>query len=245
MLDKIIAFIQILLIIPIIIIFFKRIFNKYKVFKIEQIYTQDDFRNKILLYKKKKDLDFFRKITYVSLFLTITMILVVVNISLLCNKVDVLENKTVAIKNTMDGLENNLLYLNTKNIIQEYPKVGLELKKYKWEEIFDEKNGNLARKDIEKELANKLVSYIGNTRIFVSIDFPSKKLFLTINSDFNWKVNIDELEKNISRVITDLQRVECIKQVNYSAILNKANYSTELLRQTFIRKKEYLTLQLN
>ena len=242
MLNKIVVFIQILLIIPIIIIFFKRILDKYKVFKIEQIYN---FRNKILLYKKKKDLEFLRKIEYVSLSLTIIVTLVVLNMSLLCNRIVVIEKKFAEMENTIDSIENNLKYFNTKDAIQKYPKDGLKLKECNWKDLFEKENEKVVRDNIEKELANKLVNYIGNTQIFLSTDFPSKKIFLTINSDFNWEINIDEIKKNISKVISELQEVEYIKQVNYSVVMNKPKCSTELLRQTYIRKKDYLTLQIN
>ncbi|MHC5267701.1 hypothetical protein ACYSNO_00735 [Enterococcus sp. LJL98] len=203
-----------------ILIFIATIFLFSRVLKEMQLLQIVNMRDKSRSFNRK--LEFIRQKEYrrhtlallvLSFLLLITMALMTVRFLKLEDNYRALQQQQMKIKEDFQLLKQEKTELTQNLPIYPYPKEGLDLKSYNWEELRESQDSKILS-TIELKMAQQLTPYFGVTTLLVIFNSSTQTLYLNLILDVIDQEKREKILENIKSFIVEAEELSLIGQIN-------------------------------
>lgn len=234
------------LVILILIIWFRRMIVKVQ---LERLNIPPNvpraFQRKLDYVKRAEQEKHVSALLFLTIMLGVGLLLTTYGLFQMENQLHVVREQTNLLKDEVYTLKKDQKQIITKLPIKTYPKKGIGLKEFPWEELFSEENRE-KQYEIESDLSAKVSPYFGLSTTLIVLDIPTQTLNIAIAGDSGNEENRQQIKDNIKAFAKEAKDVSKLTQITFQMNLmndkdKKKTYSCTFSRET--ADEEFMLIQ--
>lgn len=140
-----------------------------------------------------------------------------------------------ALKDDVQVMKKEQKKLVNKLPVKEYPKEGIGLEEYSWDDLFSD---DIREKQyaMESDLSNKLSPYFGLPTTLIVLDIPTQTLNIALAGDLTSEDNRQQIKKNIQAFATEAEGVSNLTQITFQLNVRDGEKQKQDYSCTFSRE---------
>lgn len=187
------------LVILILIIWFRRMIIKVQLQRLNvPPNTPSSFRKKLEVVKQAEQGKHVSALLYLTILLALGLLLTTYGLFQMEDQLHVVTERTNQLKDELYTLKKEQKQIITKLPIKAYPKKGIGLKDYQWDDLFAEENRE-KQYEIENDLSTKVSPYFGLSTTLIVLDVPTQTLNIALAGDSGSEENRQQIKDNVQR----------------------------------------------
>lgn len=207
--------------------------------------TSRSFHRKLEYVRQAEQKKHVSALLYVTICLTVGLLLTTYSLFKIENQLHGMTKQTNRLKDELYTLKNEQKKILTKLPIKAYPKEGIGLQNYPWEELFTEANRE-KQYDLESELSTKVNPYFGLSTTLIILDVPTQTLNIALAGDSGNEENRQQIKDNIKAFAKEAKIVSNLTQITFQMNLMNDKEKNKTYSCTFSRDtpdEEFLLIQ--
>lgn len=233
---NIIHWVSVGLVIAILIIWFRRMFIKMQLEQIQLTKNvSDSFQRKFEYIKQVEQGKQLSALLLIVLLLAMGLLLVTFSLFQFDQQQQRTTDQNNQINDELYLIKKDQKQLITKMPIKAYPKDGIGLKEYSWDELFSEENREKQYK-IESDLSTKISSYFGISTTLIVIDVPTQTLNIALAGDSGSEDNLKQIKANVKALAKEAEGVYKLTQITFQMNLMNDKEKKKKYNCTFYRE---------
>lgn len=140
-----------------------------------------------------------------------------------------------ALKDDVQVMKKEQKKLVNKLPVKEYPKEGIGLEEYSWDDLFSD-DGREKQYAMESDLSNKLSPYFGLPTTLIVLDIPTQTLNIALAGDLTSEDNRQQIKKNIQAFATEAEGVSNLTQITFQLNVRDGEKQKQDYSCTFSRE---------
>ncbi|WP_242550432.1 hypothetical protein [Candidatus Enterococcus murrayae] len=233
----IINWISVGLVILVFIVWFRRMVIKVQLQRLNlPTDTSPSFQRKLEFVKQTEQEKHVSALLYLTIFLAMGLLLTTYGLFKMEEQVYIMSERSNQLKDELYTLKKEQRQIVTKLPIKEYPKKGIGLKKYPWDELFSKENRE-KQYEIESDLSTKVSSYFGLSTTLIVLDIPTQTLNIALAGDSGSEENRQQIKDNIKAFAKEAKDVSKLTQITFQMNLMNDKNKKKTYSCTFSREK--------
>ncbi|MGM0112759.1 hypothetical protein [Enterococcus sp. DIV0187] len=234
----IVHWISVALIIVVLVIWFQRIAIKLQFDRIKLPKNMPlSFQRKLEYVKQVEQSKHVSALLIVVFFMTMGLLLVTFSLFQLDHQLVLSVNQTNQLKDELYLVKKEQKQLLTKMPIKSYPKGGLGLTEYPWEELFSEENREKQYK-LESDLSARVNPYLGLSNTLIVLDVPTQTLNIALAGGSGSEDNQKQIKENIKSFAKEAEGISKLTQITFQMNLMNDKEQKKMYSCTFSRESE-------
>ncbi|MBO0458833.1 hypothetical protein JZO77_19030 [Enterococcus hulanensis] len=226
------------LVILILIIWSRRMFIKLQLERLRLPTNNSPSFQRKLDYVKQVELGkHVSALLLVILFITMGLLLTTYSLFRMEDQLNVVTKRNNQLKDELYLVKKEQKQLITKIPIKPYPKGGIGLKEYSWEELFSEENRE-KQYQIESDLSTKVSPYFGLSTTLIVLDVPTQTLNIALAGDSGSEDNRKQIKDNIKAFAKEAESISKLTQITFQMNLMSDKEKKKTYSCTFSRMNE-------
>lgn len=140
-----------------------------------------------------------------------------------------------ALKDDVQVMKKEQKKLVNKLPVKEYPKEGIGLEEYSWDDLFSD-DSREKQYAMESDLSNKLSPYFGLPTTLIVLDIPTQTLNIALAGDLTSEDNRQQIKKNIQAFATEAEGVSNLTQITFQLNVRDVEKQKQDYSCTFSRE---------
>lgn len=140
-----------------------------------------------------------------------------------------------ALKDDVQVMKKEQKKLVNKLPVKEYPKEGIGLEEYSWDDLFSD-DSREKQYAMESDLSNKLSPYFGLPTTLIVLDIPTQTLNIALAGDLTSEDNRQQIKKNIQAFATEAEGVSNLTQITFQLNVRDGEKQKQDYSCTFSRE---------
>lgn len=140
-----------------------------------------------------------------------------------------------ALKDDVQVMKKEQKKLVNKLPVKEYPKDGIGLEEYSWDDLFSD-DSREKQYAMESDLSNKLSPYFGLPTTLIVLDIPTQTLNIALAGDLTSEDNRQQIKKNIQAFATEAEGVSNLTQITFQLNVRDGEKQKQDYSCTFSRE---------
>lgn len=140
-----------------------------------------------------------------------------------------------ALKDDVQVMKKEQKKLVNKLPVKEYPKEGIGLEEYSWDDLFSD-DSREKQYVMESDLSNKLSPYFGLPTTLIVLDIPTQTLNIALAGDLTSEDNRQQIKKNIQAFATEAEGVSNLTQITFQLNVRDGEKQKQDYSCTFSRE---------
>ncbi|GCF95396.1 hypothetical protein NRIC_32870 [Enterococcus florum] len=216
-----------------------RLIIQFQVSRVEKTeYSDSKFQKKLHVFKQITSQKHVAFLLGLCLAIGVSLLLVTVNLFQLNQTVDSMKEQTSLLDEEIQRLSNQQEELITKIPIKDYPKEGIDLKKYEWDKVFGEERQEELQLKIETEISQKLAPYFGLSQVIVSVDVPTQSLSMSLTGSTTDIEGKEKIKKNVEAFVKEAKVIPRLTQVHVQVTSAVDKKNETLYEGIYLREKD-------
>ncbi len=130
------------------------------------------------------------------------------------NQVYTIHEQNSELRDEIQLMKKEQKKLINKIPVKAYPKEGLGLKEYVWEELFSAESRE-KQYSLESDLSNKLSPYFGLPTTLIVLDVPTQTLNIVLAGDLTDEANRKQIKENIKAFAKEAEGIPQLSQITF------------------------------
>ncbi|WP_137665878.1 hypothetical protein [Enterococcus hulanensis] len=232
----IIHWISIGLVIVSFIIWFRRMLIKLQLERIQLPKNiPDSFQRKLDYVKQQEQVKHVSALLFVVFILAMTLLLIMFSLFQLEHQQQRVTEQNNQLKDELYLIKKDQKQLISKMPIKDYPKDGINLQEYPWEELFSEENREKQYK-LESDLSAEISPYFGISTTLIVIDVPTQTLNIALAGDSGSENNLKQIKENINAFAKEAEGISKLTQITFQMNLMNDKEKKQTYSCTFSRE---------
>lgn len=139
------------------------------------------------------------------------------------------------LKDDVQVMKKEQKKLVNKLPVKEYPKEGIGLEEYSWDDLFSD-DSREKQYAMESDLSNKLSPYFGLPTTLIVLDIPTQTLNIALAGDLTSEDNRQQIKKNIQAFATEAEGVSNLTQITFQLNVRDGEKQKQDYSCTFSRE---------
>lgn len=225
------------LVILILIVWFRRMIIKVQLQRLQlPPHTPPSFQRKLEVVKQAEQEKHVSALLFLTLFLAMGLLLTTYGLFQMQDQLHVITERSSQLKDELYTLKKEQKQIITKLPIKEYPKKGIGLKDYSWDELFSEENRE-KQYEIESDLSAKVSPYFGLSTTLIVLDIPTQTLNIALAGDSGSEENRQQIKDNIKAFAKEAKDISKLTQITFQMNLMNDKNKKKTYSCTFSREK--------
>ncbi|MGP5429052.1 hypothetical protein ACTXNW_06330 [Enterococcus malodoratus] len=225
------------LVILILIIWFRRMIIKVQLQRLNvPPNTPSSFRKKLEVVKQAEQGKHVSALLYLTILLALGLLLTTYGLFQMEDQLHVVTERTNQLKDELYTLKKEQKQIITKLPIKAYPKKGIGLKDYQWDDLFAEENRE-KQYEIENDLSTKVSPYFGLSTTLIVLDVPTQTLNIALAGDSGSEENRQQIKDNVKAFAKEAKDVSKLTQITFQMNLMNDKNKKKTYSCTFSREK--------
>lgn len=119
--------------------------------------------------------------------------------------------------------------------VKTYPKAGVGLQDYSWEELFTDESRE-KQYALESDLSRKLSPYFGLPTTLIILDIPTQTLTIALTSDLTSENNRKQIIENVKAFAKEAEGIAKLTQISFQLTIRDENKLKQDYSCTFARE---------
>lgn len=233
----IINWISVALVIVILIVWFRRMLIKVQLQRLNvPPNTPLSFQRKLEYVKQAEQEKHVSALLYLTIFLALGLLLTTYGLFQMEDQLHIVTERTNQLKDELYTVKKEQKQLINKMPIKAYPKNGIGLMEYPWNELFsDEKREK--QYEIESDLSTKISPYFGLSTTLIVLDIPTQTLNIALAGDSGSEDNREQIKENIKAFAKEAKAITKLNQITFQMNLMNDKNKKKTYSCTFSREK--------
>lgn len=198
--------------------------------------TPPSFQRKLEYVKQAEQTKHVSALLYLTIFLAMGLLLTTYGLFKVEDQLHGLSERSNQLKDELYTLKKEQKQIITKLPIKEYPKKGIGLKDYSWEELFSEEKRE-KQYEIESDLSTKVSPYFGLSTTLIVLDIPTQTLNIALAGDSGSEENRQQIKDNIKAFAKEAKAITKLNQITFQMNLMNDKDKKKTYSCTFSREK--------
>ena len=233
----IINWISVALVILIFIVWFRRIIIKVQIQRLNvPPNTPISFRRKLEYVKQAEQEKHVSSLLFLTIFLAIGLLLTTYGLFKVEDQLHTVTERTNQLKDELYTLKKEQKQIINKLPIKAYPKKGIGLKEYPWDELFTDDNRE-KQYEIESDISTKVSPYFGLYTTLIVLDIPTQTLNIALAGDSGSEENRQQIKDNVKAFAKEAEDISKLTQITFQMNLMNDKEKKKTYSCTFTREK--------
>ena len=198
--------------------------------------TPLSFQRKLEYVKQAEQGKHVSALLYLTVLLAIGLLLTTYGLFKMEDQLYIMTEGTSQLKDEVYTLKKEQKQIITKLPIKTYPKKGIGLKDYPWEELFSDENRE-KQYEIESDLSTKVSPYFGLSTTLIVLDVPTQTLNIALAGDSGSEENRQQIKENIKAFAKEAKDISKLTQITFQMNLMNDKNKKKTYNCTFSREK--------
>ncbi|WP_438782267.1 hypothetical protein [Enterococcus sp. DIV0187] len=225
------------LVILILIVWFRRMIIKVQLQRLNvPPNAPRSFQRKLEHVKQAEQTKHVSALLYLTIFLAMGLLLTTYGLFKVEDQLHTMSERSNQLKDELYTLKKEQKQIITKLPIKAYPKKGIGLKDYAWEELFSEEKRE-KQYEIESDLSTKVSPYFGLSTTLIVLDIPTQTLNIALAGDSGSEDNRQQIKDNVKAFAKEAKEVSKLTQITFQMNLMNDKNKKKTYSCTFSREK--------
>lgn len=172
---------------------------------------------------------------FVTFCLAVGVLLTTYSLFQVQNQLYAVNEQNNALKDDVQVMKKEQKKLVNKLPVKEYPKEGIGLEEYSWDDLFSD-DSREKQYAMESDLSNKLSPYFGLPTTLIVLDIPTQTLNIALAGDLTSEDNRQQIKKNIQAFATEAEGVSNLTQITFQLNVRDGEKQKQDYSCTFSRE---------
>ena len=193
------------------------------------------FQRKLDYVKKIQQAKHTSALLFISFCLAIGLLLTTYSLFQVQDQLYAVNEQNNTLRDDVQVMKKEQKKLVNKLPVKEYPKEGIGLQDYAWDELFSD-DSREKQYAMESDLSNKLSPYFGLPTTLIVLDIPTQTLNIALAGDLTSDDNRQQIKDNIKTFAEEAEGVANLTQITFQLNVRDGEQQKQEYSCTFSRE---------